>query len=304
MKQKLSVQQLVSDLKYDVINKEQADLNRTINGLSLDRKGLELSGLVVDDYYHSKIVGWGTKERIFLEAKKTEKERLAAYETALTKKTPLLFLSNNFKDKLKTEIVNFASDLQIAVVSYRTKISALQPEINNYLIKHNAEIESVHASLVIIHGIGVLIKGKSGIGKSEAVLELIHNNHIFVSDDTVETYKIGTSLYGRPAKITKDFLEARGIGLVNIPYIYGAKVVTDKTKIDLVIELVSSKKMNSVDRLGNQNLTEKIQNCFITKIQIPAGAGRSIAVLIEAAVNVFLAKKEGLEPVVEMSKRR
>lgn len=171
------------------------------------------------------------------------------------------------------------------------------------MLERQAKVEAVHASLAIINGVGVMIKGPSGIGKSEALIELLQKGHTFVSDDTVELYRIGDTFYGRPAALTEGLLEARGIGLVNIPFIYGAKAVKEKTSVELVVELQPAEVQNELDRLGNKDLRFEVLQGNIPLIQIPAVSGRSMASLIEAAVNVYLARKAGMDPLAMIAER-
>jgi HPr kinase/phosphorylase len=179
-------------------------------------------------------------------------------------------------------------------------------KINFFIIKELSDSTSKHGSLVIINGVGVMIIGKSGIGKSEALLELIEKGHSFVSDDTVILKKIGNNILGYPSPITKDFVESRGLGLIDIPLIYGLKSVKEYTNVNLVIELISMEDSNRINRLGDKKLFYEIFYEKIPKIQIPVGNGRTLSVLIEAATNVYLIKQKGynsLNIIDERSKK-
>lgn len=302
---KLKVRDLIKDLGYTIYNEKNADLDKEIASTSVHRSGLELAGLHKSSSYHETIVGWGTKECKYLQ-KLTNADAKKAISNVLTDKTPLLILSEGFTNKKVFELtLKIANENKIPVVNVKEHLSPITAQIAWYLIEHKAQeqVTSLHASLAIINGVGVMIIGPSGIGKSEALLELIHNGHIFVSDDTVDAYRIGSSIYGQPAKLTEGLLEARGIGLINIPFIYGARSVKKNTDIELVVELLKDDKLNEVDRLGNKDLKYNILQTQLPKIQIPIASGRSIAALIEAATNVFLARKQGMDPLKMIADR-
>lgn len=213
-------------------------------------------------------------------------------------------LSKGFNTKKVFEqVLKVANARNVPVVNSKLHLSEINAYVSAHLLERQAKIEAVHASLAIINGVGVMIKGPSGIGKSEALIELLQKGHTFVSDDTVELYRIGDTFYGRPAALTEGLLEARGIGLVNIPFIYGAKAVKEKTSVELVVELQPAEVQNELDRLGNKDLKFEVLKGAIPLIQIPAVSGRSMASLIEAAVNVYLARKAGMDPLAMIAER-
>lgn len=235
----------------------------------------------------------------------TEAKASEAINNVINTKTPLLILSKGFiESKYFNLTKQIAEENEVPLVCFEGHLSSISTQVTSYLIEQQAQTTSLHGSLVIVHGTGVAIRGKSGIGKSEAVLELIQKGHTFVSDDTIEAIRVGTTIVGKAAEITKGLLEARGIGIINIPFIYGAKAVKYDTPVELVIELVDGNELNNVDRLGTSNLKENILDIELPKIQIPTASGRSIAALIEAAVNVHLARKTGMDPIKEMRGRR
>ena len=295
----------MANLDYTLLNKD-IDFNRKIKGLSVHRAGLELAfENTNDNYYDSYVIGWGTKEASFLKTL-TEAEIRSRLGKILNKQTPLLILSNGFTkaQNIQDIVINFASKIKIPVVTMKQRLSNIIAAISVELMSLNAKVVSEHGSLVIINGVGVMMKGKSGIGKSEALLELIQRGFVFVSDDTVEISRQGGKFIGRAARITRGFLEARGIGIIDVAFIYGAKSIKYETNLDLVVELVPETQINSVDRLGTNNLYHSVLGGKIPKMQIPITLGRSIASLIIAATNVFLARKRGMNPLQIIRERR
>ena len=200
----------------------------------------------------------------------------------------IIIVSKTFDAEKIMEHVK-ANDLALFRSPYR-KVD-LKTVINSYISYKMAERETVHGSLVNIFGEGVLITGESGIGKSEVVIDLINRNHAFVADDAVEIFRHNSDFIGTPSKITKDFIELRGIGIINAKKTFGMRNILKKTKINLVIELVNLSSENEIDRLGADFQKFKILDGEIDKLQIPVSAGRSIATIVETAVTVYKHKK-------------
>lgn len=291
----LKTNQVIERFKLKILNKDLADINRPIITPSLHRAGLELAGLHKVKTIQS-VIGWGTKESQWFSTLGKE-ELNKTIKLIFDNKTPLVLLSKGVSNEMVDIIVNICNEFRIPVHQSTTHLSTIIMNVGWYIINFFAKQTVIHGSLVIINGVGVMIIGKSGIGKSEAVLELIQKGHYFVSDDTVILKRIGTDFIGEPPMITKDFLESRGIGFIDIPKIYGLKSIKNSVKVDLVIELLPSKELNNVDRLGNRNLKYEVLDGEIDKIQIPVENGRTLSALIEAAANVYISKKIGQNPM-------
>ena len=298
----LIVKNLIKRFNLEVSNEEFADLNRVINGSAIHRLGLELVNAVKITDGNKNVVGWGTKENSYLTSLAPE-ERVISLKRVLSIDTPLVLLSMGVSEEISNLIEDVCNEYNIPLVKSKLHLSYVSMTIGLYIVKFLAESTTIHGSLVVVNGIGVMIIGKSGIGKSEAVLELIQKGSSFVCDDSVVVKRIGTDFIGEPAKLTKDFLEARGIGLIDIPKIYGFKSTSDFANIDLVIELLPSEDLNKVDRLGNMGLKYEVLGGEIDKVQIPVENGRTLSALIEAATNVYIAKIHGHNPLEIISER-
>ena len=302
---RVSARNVIDHFGLKIENHKHADVDRKIVGYSTHRAGLELAGFDDSYPYKNTVISWGTKEAKFLESVDNE-HRIKAINNVINQDVPLLLLSKGFKNNCEDVynlVLETANQMGVPIFIFKGHLATITNEINVFLIQRNTEAKSIHASLVIVNGVGVMIQGRSGIGKSEAVLELIQKGHSFVSDDTVEAVRLGNKIIGRPAKITKGLLEARGIGIINIPFIYGARAVKEEVQVELVIELLDSQELNNVDRLGNAQLKENVNNVELPKIQIPTASGRSVAALIEAATNVYLARQAGMDPLGLMEGR-
>lgn len=298
----LEVKKIVHRFKLKVINSKKADLSREIDRPAIHRQGLELLDAAKITKGNHNVIGWGTKESKFLE-KFSDKEREKILKKVLNNQSPLVILSIGVLPVVIETVLKVCNEFKIPLVVTDQHLADITMTVGWYIVKYLAQSTTIHGSLVVVNGVGVMIIGESGIGKSEAVLELVQKGSAFVSDDSVILKRIGTEFVGEPAELTKDFLEARGIGLINIPKIYGLRATKDSVNVDLVVELLPSKALNTVDRLGNQNLKYEVLDGTIPKVQIPVENGRALSSLIEAAVNVYTAKVHGHDPLEVISER-
>jgi HPr kinase/phosphorylase len=190
-----------------------------------------------------------------------------------------------------------------ALVTTRTT-SAFMAEIIRWLNVKLAPCISIHGVLVDVYGEGVLITGESGIGKSEAALELVKRGHRLITDDVVEIRKVSDeTLVGSAPDITKHFIELRGIGIVDVYALYGASAIEETQNIDLVIRLEDWDKDKDYDRLGlEEEHTEYLGNKVVCHV-IPIRPGRNLAVICETAAINHRLKKMGYNAAKELYRR-
>ncbi|MDN5754084.1 MAG: HPr(Ser) kinase/phosphatase [Nitrosospira sp.] len=175
-----------------------------------------------------------------------------------------------------------------------------------YLGRVLAPSSSRHGVLLDVLGMGVMITGESGVGKSELALELVSRGHGLVADDVVEFYRIAPeTLEGRCPPMLRDFLEVRGLGMLNIRTIFGETAVRRKKNMKLIVHLQksSSANLNSLERLPINDVTENILDVNIRKVIIPVAAGRNLAVLVEAAVRNYVLQLRGIDSAKEFLAR-
>ncbi|PTR14441.1 Hpr(Ser) kinase/phosphatase [Nitrosospira sp. Nsp2] len=171
-----------------------------------------------------------------------------------------------------------------------------------YLGRALAPSSSLHGVLLDVLGLGVMITGESGVGKSELALELVSRGHGLVADDVVELYRIAPeTLEGRCPPMLRDFLEVRGLGMLNIRTIFGETAVRRKKNMKLIVHLQkpSSADFNTMERLPINDVTENILDVNIRKVIIPVAAGRNLAVLVEAAVRNYVLQLRGIDSAQE-----
>ncbi|BDU67399.1 MAG: hypothetical protein TYPL_0520 [Candidatus Tyloplasma litorale] len=160
--------------------------------------------------------------------------------------------------------------------------------VDSYLLRKQQIPERIHGTLISVYGEGVLIAGKSGVGKSELALELINRKHLFIGDDAIDIISFAGKPFGRAPKISRDFIEVRGVGIINVKGMFGIQSLVKEHSIDLIVELVQLEEVkSSVERLGREYLKKEIKGIEIPLIQIPLSNGRSIASVLEAAVIAF-----------------
>ena len=179
--------------------------------------------------------------------------------------------------------------------------------LRRYLAKILADSTSMHGVFMDVLGLGVLITGESGVGKSELALELISRGHGLVADDVVEISRIAAkTLEGRCPPLLKDFLEVRGLGVLNIRTIFGQTAVRPKMNLKLIVHLEKPGQAGTApaERLPLHELTEDILGMSIRKIIIPVAAGRNLAVLLEAAVRNYILQLRGIDSTQEFIARQ
>ena len=175
-----------------------------------------------------------------------------------------------------------------------------------FLSKNTADSTSMHGVLMDVLGMGVLISGDSGLGKSELALELISRGHGLVADDVVEIDRIGpNSLEGRCPTLLQGLLEVRGLGLIDIKTVFGETAVRRKMRLKLIVHLVRRSTMEDLyERLPLQELTQDVLGVPVRKVAIPVAAGRNLAVLTEAAVRATVLSLRGIDTTREFVKRQ
>ena len=246
----------------------------------INRPALQLAGYF-EHYEETRTEIIGFVEYSYMEHMDDEKKK-EVYPRVLTSKTPCVVFCRDLQpDEL---FIKTATENNVAVLSTDISTSAFMSEIIRWLNVKLAPCISVHGVLVDIYGEGVLITGESGIGKSEAALELIRRGHRLVSDDVVEIRKVSDeTLVGSAPDITRHFIELRGIGIVDVKTLYGVSSVMDTTNINLVIRLEDWDKEKKYDRLGlEESYTEYLGNKIVCH-NIPIRPGRNLAVICESA---------------------
>lgn len=255
-------------------------LNAKIAEDMISRPGLEFAGFF--DYFDNKrVVLVGSKDNSFFTRQTPEKQR-ENVEKIFKLKPPCLVFSKNVK--VEPIFYEMAEKYGICVFHSNLRTTPTSSKLYTYLQDKLAPKISVHGTLMDINGMGTLIIGKSGIGKSETALDLIKRGHQLIADDLVEIMeKEPGYLVGVAPDILRRYMEIRGIGIVDVVTMFGAGAYRDRKNIRLVVELQSWDNDKYYDRLGLETQKIKYFNTEITKITIPVLPGRTVSLLVESA---------------------
>ncbi|MGE9835167.1 HPr(Ser) kinase/phosphatase [Streptococcus orisratti] len=296
----VTVKMLVEKVKLSVIYGDEELLAKEITTADISRPGLEMTGYF--DYYSpERLQLLGMKEWSYL-MKMTEHNRYQVLIEMFRPETPAVVVARNLD--IPEEMHRAAKERGLAILQSHVSTSHLSGEMSWYLDSCLAERTSVHGVLMDIYGMGVLIQGDSGIGKSETGLELVKRGHRLVADDRVDVFaKDEETLWGEPAEVLRHLLEIRGVGIIDIMSLYGASAVKDSSQVQLAVYLENFESDKVFDRLGNGNEEIELSGVKIPRILIPVKTGRNVSVVIEAAAMNHRAKQMGYDATKTFEER-
>ena len=265
----------------------------------INRPSLEWTGYFEHfDSLRVQIIGF--TENSYVE--QMDKESKFANEKLMSQKFPCIVFCRGMEPD--QELIDAGTKYGVPVLITQKTTSSFMAEIIRWLNVELAPCISIHGVLVDVYGEGVLIMGESGIGKSEAAIELIKRGHRLVTDDVVELRKVSDeTLIGTAPDITRHFIELRGIGIIDVKALFGVESVKETQGIDMVIKLEEWNKDKEYDRLGlNEEYTEFLGNKVVS-YSIPIRPGRNLAVIVEAAAVNHRQKKMGYNAAQELYRR-
>jgi len=274
--------------------------NRRVSVAEVNRPGLQLAGYY--DYFdQARLQLVGMVEYTYLRNMEPER-REYVFKKLFSSTFPAIILSRGlpaFDDMLEASLAS-----AIPVLQYHGSTSELMGELIRWLRVELAPMITMHGVLLDVFGVGVLITGESGIGKSETALELIHRGHRLVADDSVEVKKVSSqTLVGSCPAVIRYFIELRGIGIIDVQRMFGVESVKETQHIDLVIQLEMWDKSKVYDRLGmNEEYIEILGNNVICN-KIPVRPGRNLAIICESAAINHRQKKMGYNSAEILSRR-
>lgn len=279
------------------------DVDMTLRRITIpeiNRPALQLTGFY-EHFSNERVQIIGHVEQSYL-SHLSEKEKLEHYEDFISRDVPcVIFTSVESPDP---QLVELGNKYQVATFSSEKTTSDFTAEIIRWMNVKLAPMISIHGVLVDVFGEGVMIMGESGIGKSEAALELIKRGHRLISDDVVQISKVSdVTLVGSAPDITRHFIELRGIGIIDVKTLFGVESVENTHSIDLVIKLEEWDKDKLYDRLGlEEEYTEFLGNKVVCH-SLPIRPGRNLAVIVETASINHRQKKMGYNAAKELYKR-
>lgn len=293
----VSIKKLIKTLELKVIAGESG-IKRKIISEEINRPGVELAGFR-DFFDTDRVLLIGSREATFssLFSEMVLQERL---EKMLEQKPPCIIFSKNAD--INPIYIQLGDKYDVPILKSEERTNALNHRLYGFLHSSFAPRKSMHGVLMDINGLGALIIGKSGIGKSETALELIKRGHMLISDDRVDIYEASPGvLIGSAPKILERYIEIRGIGIVDVVQMFGAGSFRENKKVRVIVELEHWKKDKAYDRLGIETDTMKIFNTEIPKITIPILPGRNNAMLVESAVINQKLKYFGYNAALELT---
>ncbi len=294
----VELSKVVSELKLDKLYFPNEEVY--IEKADLNRPGLQLTGFF--DYFEPKrIQVFGMVENTYL-ATLTSEERYNCLKQLFAHNVPAMILTRNAN--ATSEMLKLAEEYDTAILRSAHSTSYFIGALNAYLNLELAPRITRHGVLVEVYGQGILIMGDSGVGKSEAAVELIKRGHRLVADDAVEIKRVSAkSLVGFSPDIIKHFIEIRGIGIVDVKNIFGMGAVKESEKIDLIIHLEAWERGKQYDRLGLVDEYTNILGMDIPSLTIPVRPGRNLAVIFEVAAMNNRQKKMGYNAAEELNRR-
>jgi HPr kinase/phosphorylase len=273
-----------------VSGKDYLDRKITISDLS--RPALELTGYF-SFYPQNRMQLLGRTELSFAE-RMTSDERYIVMKRMCQADTPAFLISRDLTPP--AELIKASEEKKIPVLVSTRPTTRLSSNVTDFLEERLAERLSQHGVLVDIYGMGVLIIGDSGIGKSETALELIQRGHRLVADDRVELYMLDERrIIGEPPEILRHLIEIRGIGVIDVVNLFGVGAIRPKKKVDLVINLEHWDRNREYDRLGHNLEKMRFFNVDVPKLSIPVRVGRNLSIIIEIAAMNTRAKNMGYD---------
>ncbi|MDP4118924.1 MAG: HPr(Ser) kinase/phosphatase [Bacillota bacterium] len=291
---------IVSELKLKKnYYKEEMDEIKVVCS-NVNRPGLQLVGFF--EYFDSdRIQIIGKVETTYLEAMDIKK-REEVMDELFSKNIPAVIVTRDMNPD--EAMIKAAEKYGVPLLSTKANTSRFMSELIRRLSVWLAPRITRHGVLVEVYGEGMLILGESGVGKSEAAIELLKRGHRLVADDAVEIKKVSSeTLVGESPAIIKHYIELRGIGIVNVKNIFGMGAVKDTEKIDLVVKLEPWKSGYEYDRLGIENEYAEILDVKVPQLTIPVRQGRNLAVILEVAAMNNRQKRMGYNAADELYKR-
>ena len=299
LSKRVYVRQIKEEFNFEQISGNDSSLDRWVIAPDVNRPGLELSGYLESNDLR-RVVILGIKEYEYMSKLDYDTQK-ARFEIITDSYTPCMILSEGF-DPMDS-LLEIAKAKNFPIFRYDGKTYQLIVDLVSYLSEQLAPSDLIHGVMLNLYGRGIMITGKSGIGKSELALDLISRGHMLVADDCIDVVRVHTNVLCSAPKLLKRMLEIRGIGIVDVTKMFGANAYLNKCNLDFVIKLVNDYDSMEIDRLNPINKTMDILGLEVPMLIIPVTEGKSLSVIIESAVSDYLLKKLGHDSNEEFKQR-
>ncbi len=297
---RVALKQLAEECRLEVCyaSSDYGTLTLTVEDVA--RPGLQLAGYF-DHFEPLRLQVLGNAEIGYL-SQLTEPERRGIFDKIFSYKIPALLFARDFQPE--DCCLEMAKKHDVTILRSKETTSAIVSAIITYLKLALAPRITRHGVLMEVYGEGMLLVGESGMGKSEAAVELLKRGHRLIADDAVEIHKIsGGSLVGMAPELIRNYMELRGIGIVNVAQLFGMGAVKDSNAIDMVVDIVPWKTGEVYDRLGLEEQYMDILGVQLPLYTIPVTAGRNLAVILEVAAMTNRQRKMGYNSALEFTQQ-
>ena len=296
----VALSQLVQEFNLTILHKstDYPSIRLTVEDVA--RPGLQLTGFF-DHYEPMRLQVMGNVEMSYM-AKQSEEERNRVYDRLFSYKFPAMLIARGIRPD--DQLMSMAIKHNITLLSTKQRTSAITSGIITYLKAALAPRISRHGVLIEAYGEGVLITGESGIGKSEAALELVKRGHRLIADDAVEITRVSAnSIMGTSPELIRNYIELRGIGIINVAKLFGIGAIKHDNEINLVVNIVPWNTHENYDRLGLEDHYTEILGVNVPIYTIPLTPGRNLAMIIEVAAMNNRQRRIGYNAALEFTEQ-
>ena len=294
-----SLARFVEHFGLEILNKGDTYDTDRIESTNINRPDLQILGLF--DYFDARRIQVMGKAELTYIMKMSETRRAKVFDDLFSYTIPAFVLARNLE--CPQECLEYAQNHGRTLLRTKERTADFTSHAMEYLSKELAPCITRHGVLLDIYGEGVMITGDSGVGKSEAAIELIMRGHRLVADDAVEIRRISDQLIGTAPEVIRNYIELRGIGIIDVKTLFGVESVKNTQSIDLVIKLEEWDREKEYDRLGlEEEYTEFLGNQVVCH-SLPIRPGRNLAVIVEAAAVNHRQKKMGYNAAKELYNR-
>jgi HPr kinase/phosphorylase len=287
-----------NDLALSVLTKPDT-LNNVIQDPHLNRPSLALAGYL-ERFAYNRIQVLGETEISYLQSF-SDDDLYDRLQSIFEYSIPCIIITKGLSIPYQIEFI--ANEMNIAVLSSRLSTDKLYQSLYKFLNDYFAPEKTIHGTLVDVFGVGILITGKSGIGKSECALDLVERGHRLISDDLVKIKHQDDKLIGSPAKNFGHFMEIRGVGLIDVERMFGIQAVRLNKRIETQVELMPWHENMDYERIGLKNNYASILGSNIPVINLPVSPGKNVSVIIEVIAMNHILKTFGYDAAEVYTRR-
>lgn len=290
---------LKAEMNFNLVYQAKRYFTVSITEPEVNRPGLQLAGYF-RKFKNKRLQMIGNQEWYYLSEMEPDKRRESLDKLFEQDVPAIIFAAGNevFKEALES-----AEKYDITIFKIDKKTNIVLEELKNFIDEALAPTTRIHGVLLDVYGVGVILTGDSGVGKSETALDLIAKGSKLISDDSVIIKKMDDRLIGTSPEITKHFMEVRGVGIIDIQRFFGVGSVMEKREVEMIAHLELWDDEKEYVRLGLEDTYQEILGVDVVKYTIPVKPGRHTAMIIEVATNNFKQKQLGYNPAVALNER-